>query len=85
MGEDIFLEKKKIAKKRKGKIEINEELCKGCKYCIMSCPTGAITMGDKLNSMGYFYACLTHPDKCTGCAICGMMCPDIAIEVWREE
>jgi len=76
--------KKTEKKQKRGKIIIDAELCKGCKYCVMSCPNGSITIHDKFNSMGYFPAHFTHHEKCTGCAICAMMCPDIAIEVWRE-
>jgi 2-oxoglutarate ferredoxin oxidoreductase subunit delta len=76
----------KTAKKEmKGKIVINRELCKGCKYCIMACPKGSIVIDNKFNGMGYFPAYFKHPEKCTGCAICAQMCPEIAIEVWREE
>lgn len=72
-------------KKAKGKIVIDTELCKGCKYCINACPKGSIVVGEKFNSMGYFAAHFRHPGKCTGCAICANMCPEIAIEVWKEE
>ncbi|MDA8215731.1 MAG: ferredoxin family protein [Nitrospiraceae bacterium] len=76
---------KTATKKIKGKIVINRELCKGCKYCIMACPKGSIAINKKFNSMGYFPAHFEHPEKCTGCAICAQMCPEIAIEVWRED
>lgn len=69
----------------KGKIVIDMELCKGCKYCIMACPNDSIVIDKKFKSMGYFPAHFEHPEKCTGCAMCACMCPEIAIEVWREE
>jgi len=72
-------------RKTRGKIVIDTELCKGCKYCIMACPKGLITIDKKFNSKGYFPASFAHPEKCTGCAICACTCPEIAIEVWREE
>lgn len=74
----------KEKKRQRGKIQINRELCKGCKYCVISCPEGAITMDKRFNSMGYFTAYFEHPERCKGCAICAQMCPEIAIEVWRE-
>lgn len=76
----------------KGKIVIDKELCKGCKYCIISCPRGLITIEGKFNSKGYFPASVKTgksrskdtKNQCTGCAMCAEMCPEIAIEVWQE-
>ncbi|MBI4823196.1 MAG: 4Fe-4S binding protein [Nitrospirae bacterium] len=68
----------------KGKILIDRQLCKGCKYCILSCPKGVISIERKFNSAGYFPASPEHMDRCTGCAMCAEMCPEIAIEVWRS-
>lgn len=67
----------------KGKILIDRELCKGCKYCILSCPNAVIVIEEKFNSKGFFTASVRHMNKCTGCAMCAEMCPEIAIEVWR--
>lgn len=74
---------KGVKRKVKGKIVINKELCKGCRYCIMACPNGCIAIDTDFNCMGYFPAHFEHPERCTGCAICAQMCPEIAIEVWR--
>ena len=74
-----------IKKKISGTIEIDQERCKGCGYCIAECPTGSIVLDEQFNSSGYFVAIFAHPEECTGCAICAHVCPDIAIEVWREE
>lgn len=71
--------------KPKGKIVIDKELCKGCKYCIEACTKGSIVVGSKFNSVGYFPADFSHPERCNGCAMCAQMCPEIAIEVWKEE
>ena len=73
--------KKKAAR---GRIVIDRETCKGCKYCIAACPKGAIALDEGINGMGYFPALFKHPSKCTGCAMCARMCPEIAIEVWKE-
>lgn len=77
--------KKGAPQKIKGTIVIDRELCKGCGYCINTCPKGSITIEKKFNSIGCFPAHFAHPEKCTGCAMCARMCPEIAIEVWREE
>ncbi|MCE5195163.1 MAG: ferredoxin family protein [Nitrospiraceae bacterium] len=67
-----------------GKISINRELCKGCKFCVIACPKGVIAIEEKFNKMGYFSAFPKDMDKCTGCASCAQMCPEIAIEVWAD-
>lgn len=69
----------------KGKIAIDTELCKGCKYCVLACPKGVIVMDSEFNSSGYFPAKVEAPEACNGCALCAQMCPEIAIVVWREE
>lgn len=69
----------------KGKIAIDTELCKGCKYCVLACPKGVIVMDGEFNSSGYFPAKVEAPETCNGCALCAQMCPEIAIVVWREE
>lgn len=68
----------------KGKIVIDKELCKGCKYCVAECPNGVIEIKNEFNKIGYFFAFPRNIDKCTGCAFCAQACPEIAIEVWRE-
>jgi 2-oxoglutarate ferredoxin oxidoreductase subunit delta len=80
-----------MAKKRKkGRIEIDRELCKGCYLCASVCPDKLIGVSDKLNQKGYYPAEFKENDardeerKCTGCATCATTCPDIAIEVYRE-
>lgn len=67
----------------KGKIKINTELCKGCTFCVDTCPTGVIAMRQRFNKSGFFPAVAVHTEKCTGCAMCARMCPEIAIEVYR--
>ena len=74
-----------MAKKSKGKIVIDRELCKGCKYCIEACPKGSIVLDTHFNHVGYFPAVFIDNGKCTGCAMCAQVCPEIAIEVWIEE
>jgi 2-oxoglutarate ferredoxin oxidoreductase subunit delta len=69
----------------KGRIEIDRELCKGCKYCVLSCPEKVIVIDTEFNRMGYFPARAIHLERCTGCTLCAQVCPEIAIEVWRGE
>jgi 2-oxoglutarate ferredoxin oxidoreductase subunit delta len=69
----------------KGRITIDRERCKGCKYCVLACPKGVIVIDSEFNSSGYFPAKTESMERCTGCALCAQMCPEIAIQVWIEE
>lgn len=79
-----------VKKKKKGKITIDRELCKGCYLCISVCPDQLIAISDKLNQKGYYPVEFIEEGieeencRCTGCATCAIVCPDIAIEVYRE-
>ena len=69
----------------KGRIEIDEEQCKGCEFCTMVCPYNLIEMADYYNSKSYRPAKLVDPEhRCTGCMLCGMICPEAVITVFRE-
>ena len=79
------MEKKK---KKRGKITIDKELCKGCYLCVSVCPQEVISTSNKLNQMGYHPAEFKENRKkdkrCIACAMCATICPDVAIEVYRE-
>ena len=67
-----------------GRIEIDQERCKGCGLCTIVCPKTLIKIGEEINRQGYFYVVWEANGECTGCALCGETCPDVAIQVWRE-
>jgi len=68
----------------KGRVVIDELLCKGCELCISSCPQHVLALAkERLSSKGYHPAELVGLD-CTGCAICAVICPEVAITVFRE-
>jgi 2-oxoglutarate ferredoxin oxidoreductase subunit delta len=68
----------------KGRIVVNEELCKGCGLCLTVCPYNLIRLADHYNSKGYRPATLVDLEgQCTGCTLCAMMCPDAVITVFR--
>ena len=65
------------------KIKINEERCKGCGLCMITCSKKLISMNGPVNKMGLKTASYKWSKECVGCALCAMMCPDCAIEVWK--
>jgi 2-oxoglutarate ferredoxin oxidoreductase subunit delta len=69
----------------KGRIEVDDGLCKGCELCTTVCPKDVIQMAkDRLTPRGYHPAALVDPNgDCTGCGICAIICPDVAITVYR--
>lgn len=70
--------------KVKGAIVVNEERCKGCNLCVVSCPSDVLELQPQImNQKGYHYAYMKNPDDCIGCANCGYVCPDACITVYR--
>jgi 2-oxoglutarate ferredoxin oxidoreductase subunit delta len=67
----------------KGTIEIDQERCKGCLFCVEFCPKKAISPSRTLNKKGYFVVELNGDNGCTGCAVCAVVCPEVAIEVYK--
>ncbi len=66
------------------KIEIREDRCKGCEFCVIYCPKGLINMAPHLSTKGVRPAVFNDPEmKCTGCTFCSIVCPDSCIEVHR--
>jgi 2-oxoglutarate ferredoxin oxidoreductase subunit delta len=62
------------------RVTINDDLCKGCEMCVISCPKKIIELNKKkINGKGYHPAYITDSEKCTGCGSCAVMCPDVVI------
>ncbi len=72
-----------------GRIEIDQERCKGCELCTAVCPRQLIAMSGAINHLGYHPAEFHQPEDevgkrgCTGCTVCGLVCPETAIAVYR--
>jgi NAD-dependent dihydropyrimidine dehydrogenase PreA subunit len=56
------------------RITIRTAWCKGCAYCVETCPRGALAMDGVV-------ARVAAPDRCTGCELCVWICPDFAIRI----
>ena len=73
-----------MAEPIKGKVEVDQDECKGCGLCVESCPQKAMELSPDLNHYG------VHPaqqiaDGCSGCGICYFVCPEPgAITVYRR-
>jgi len=76
--------------KKKGKITLDVEACKGCYLCIAFCPEKLFVISKELNQKGYYPTEFVDSNgsnedrKCTGCCTCATICPDVAIEVYRD-
>lgn len=69
----------------RGRVVIDEEMCKGCELCTTVCPYDLIQMVTHYNAKGYRPAMLLDPEeRCTGCTLCAMICPDAVITVFRH-
>lgn len=68
----------------KGRIDVNELLCKGCELCVNACPQDVLALSsERITAKGYRPAELIA-QGCTGCGICAIVCPEAAIVVYRE-
>lgn len=66
------------------RVKISEERCKGCGFCVISCPRHIISFQKHINAKGYHPVMVRDMDKCTACGVCYQVCPDVAIEVWQK-
>ncbi len=69
--------------KPRGAILVDNEKCKGCRLCVISCPTHVIGLSEEVNGKGYHFAYMNKPEACTGCNNCALICPDGVITVYR--
>ena len=68
-------------KQKKGKIHIDNELCKGCGFCVEYCPADVLGVADEFNSKGYHPPYIKNSEKCIYCQLCESICPEFAIFV----
>jgi len=70
--------------KARWRVEISENLCKGCGICIEFCPLTVFGSSEKLNRGGYYVPVILKQDKCNGCRFCELLCPELAIVLTAE-
>ncbi|HNU92581.1 MAG TPA: ferredoxin family protein [Spirochaetota bacterium] len=70
--------------RKKHRVVVKSELCKGCDLCIVYCKKGVLASSEDLNKAGYHYASPDDSKECTGCMVCVLVCPEVAIEVYGE-
>ena len=67
----------------KGRVEIDQELCKGCGLCVEACVPKVLRLSARLNASGYTPAEYLG-DKCSGCGLCFYACPEPGtLRVWK--
>jgi 2-oxoglutarate ferredoxin oxidoreductase subunit delta len=70
---------------KRGMIEIDRELCKGCFLCIRACPVKVLSADTEINSSGSYPAKVLNVEKCIACGNCYEVCPDVCIRVFEVE
>lgn len=54
------------------KLNVEEELCKGCGICVTFCPKNVLKIED-------VKVAIVDIDSCIQCGLCELRCPDYAI------
>ena len=60
--------------KKKFRVEIAIDECKGCGRCIYACPVNALRKTNLVNAMGCVY--VEYTKGCIGCGSCFYTCPE---------
>ncbi len=69
-----------MGNKKEEKVYTNPARCKGCGYCINTCPQEAIQVSDHVNAKGY-NTVVVDDSKCVVCGMCYRVCPDYVFEI----
>lgn len=66
-------------KRRRGRVHVFDNWCKGCGICIAFCPQQVYDMDEDGRPV------VAREDQCTACHWCDVHCPDLAIVVTEVE
>lgn len=73
--------------KKKFKVIVAVDECKGCGRCIYACPVNALQKTNSVNTMGCVY--VEYTKGCIGCGSCFYTCPEpgalTVVELEEEE
>ena len=64
-----------------GIVNIIDDRCKGCGFCIEFCPQGVLLLSQRTNSRGYHPPEIIPDTLCVNCGLCALLCPDFAIYI----
>jgi 2-oxoglutarate ferredoxin oxidoreductase subunit delta len=68
---------------KKGKIEIDRDVCKGCYLCVRACPVKVLEADAAPNSSRAYPVVAARAEKCIACGNCYAVCPDVCITVFE--
>lgn len=64
-------------------INVIQERCKACGYCMHFCPKGALSPSKVINEKGYNPVEI-NKDLCICCGTCYTVCPDYVFEIRKD-
>jgi 2-oxoglutarate ferredoxin oxidoreductase subunit delta len=64
-----------MARKKKKKLLLRRDWCKGCGICVAFCPTEVLGLDAETRIV------ILDEARCTACRLCELRCPDFAIEL----
>lgn len=69
-----------------GIVNIIENRCKGCGFCIEFCPNSCLKESKRFNAKGYHTPeVVMQAEDCVECGLCGLICPEFAIYTELKE